>query len=323
MSDQPGNLRHLHHLHHAGLVVRDIGRAMEVYRRLGFALTAPSFPAVSPAEGAPPRAAGAGNTHANFLRNFVEIVTVVRDGSAIPDDAELVPIQVPPAALPRVLDMINRTVGLIASRLERFEGLHILVLHTPDAESEAARLTAEGVGHSPVLSVQRRIDTAGGLQMVPARLLEIDEVPEGRLAVAENPAPETLRAQLHMDHPNGAVDLVEAVLCVGEAELAAFERRYQAYLGRPARADGPARVFDLNNSRVTLVPDVHLAAILPGETPPAVPAFVAYAVAVRDVGATRALLQQNRVPVSMSPSGDIFVPAAAAAGAAVIFRQAH
>jgi len=34
-------------------------------------------------------------------------------------------------------------------------------------------------------------------------------------------------------------------------------------------------------------------------------------------------VQRNGVPLNVLPSGDVFVPAAAALGAAVIFRQAR
>ena len=82
------------------------------------------------------------------------------------------------------------------------------------------------------------------------------------------------------------------------------------------------RIFDLQDARITLVPAAHLGMLLPGETAPALPAFVAYAVTVRDVRATEALLRQNGLPVATSAARDIFVPARSTLGAAVIFRQA-
>ena len=71
-----------------------------------------------------------------------------------------------------------------------------------------------------------------------------------------------------------------------------------------------------------LVPENWLASVLPGETAPALPAFVAYAVAVRDLVSTRRWLENNGMGVHAEPAGGIFVPAKAALGAAVIFRQA-
>lgn len=326
--------RDIDHLHHVGHVVSDMEEGLELYRRLGFHLSPPAYPMLSPKEGEPPRPCGAANTHANFPRNFVELVTYVRDDgpNRIPSGAKLVPLHAPAEHLPRLTEAIRSTVAKIASCLSRFQGLHILVFKTPDADAVAGRLSSEGVRHGGVNAVQRPVDTANGPRIEPIRFLELDSddpkedgagrVPEGRIAIAENPTAKLLQAQLFMDHPNGAVALVESVLCVAKLDLPDVERRYEKYIGRPARIDGLTRVFDLEGSQVTLVADSDLEAILPGERAPALPAFVAYAVAVRDVGVARKLLEENGFPLRASASGDIFVPAAVALGAAVIFRKA-
>ena len=88
-------------------------------------------------------------------------------------------------------------------------------------------------------------------------------------------------------HPNGAIELIESVLCVPDADLSNFVRRYARYLQRPARSDGPLRIFDLSNSRVLIIPNSALDRVLPGEAPPELPAFVGYGLAVRDLGPHR------------------------------------
>ncbi|MGK3961419.1 VOC family protein [Sorangium sp. So ce118] len=321
-------------LHHVGHVVSDLEEGLALYRRLGFRLSPPACPVLSLREGEPPRPIGAANTHANFPRSFVELMSCVsdEDPDRLPRGARRIPIQAPPEHLPRITAAIRGTVARLAACLARFQGLHILVFETSDAEATAGRLSAEGVRHGGVNTVRRPIDTASGARMEPIRLLEIDSddpeeasagrVSEGRIAVAENPAAEVLEAQLDLEHPNGAVDLVGSVLCVARAALSDVERRYEKYLGRPARTDGPTRVFELEGSQVTLVADADLDTLLPGERAPALPAFVAYAVAVRDLGAARRLLEENGFPLRRSAAGDLFVPAAAALGAAVVFRQA-
>lgn len=311
------------YLHHVGLVVDDLEQACALYQRLGFRLQTPAYPVMSLQEGEPPKPVGAANTHVEFPRNFVELMTLVGEGRPIPGHATPVPLQVPSAVRPRVLETIKRTIATVSACRSRFEGMHILVFQTPDAEATAEQLRAEGVSHSGVNTVQRQLDMEDGPRKVPIRLLEIDgeAVPEGRLAVAENPPLEVLHAQRHLSHPNGALDLLESVLCVADTELEDFERRYARYLARPARRDGLARVFDLDDARVTILPNSGLATALPGEQAPALPAFVAYAVAVRDLDATRAFLHENGFPVRSTAGGDIFVPAAAALGAAVIFRE--
>ena len=256
--------------------------------------------------------------HATFARNFVEIMAVVTEESRLSADAHPIPLQVPPAALPRMIASIERTIAKISASLARFEGLHILVFQTADANESAQRFDRVGVGHSGVNAVQQPH------QLVPMGVVEIDreDVPEGRLAVAESPvfgAP----SQPSLQHPNRAVDLVESILCTPDSGIDAYVERYQRYLGRAARRDGAARVFDLKASQVRLIPASALGTALPGETPPALPAFVAYAVTVYDLCSTRRLLESNGLVVHQGPSGDIFVSARALLGAAVIFRQAQ
>lgn len=307
------------YVHHVGHVVRDMEKARDLYRKLGFLCPAPAYPTLSRNAGEPAKPFGAANMHASFARNFVEIMAVVSEESHLADDAHPIPLQVPPAALPRVVESIERTIAKISASLARFEGLHILVFQTENANESARRFDQTGVGHSGVNTVQQ----PG--QLVPMGVIEIDkeDVPEGRLAVAENPVSEDLLAQPFPQHPNGAVALVESILCTPDAEIEACVKRYQRYLGRAARRDGATHIFDLQESCVRLIPESWLGEIFPDETARVLPAFVGYAVAVRDLGSTRRLLESNGLVVLDTLAGDIFVPAQAALGAAVTFRQAE
>lgn len=306
------------YIHHVGHVVRDMEHARNLYRKLGFCCPAPAYPTLSRAAGEPARPFGAANMHVSFARNFVEIMAVVTTESGLPDDAQPIPLQVSPAALPHVVASIERTIASIAASLARFEGLHILVFETADANETARRFDQIGVGHSGVNRVQQPY------QQVPMGVVEIDreEIPEGRLAVAESPVWETSGVKPAPSHPNGAVDLVESILCTPDAEIGAYVERYQRYLGGVARRDGAAHVFDLRQSCVRLIPASRLGELLPGETAPVLPAFVAYAVSVRDPGSTERWLEDNGFPVNTEASGGIFVPSKATLGAAIIFRQA-
>jgi hypothetical protein len=311
------------HIHHVGHVVTDMGVALELYRKLGFVCPNPSYPMMAEKEGEIPKPFGAANTHATFLHNFIEIVTVVDDEKRIPRNANLVPLQAPPTVLPRILENIRRTVSKISKCLSRFEGTHILCFCTSDAEASAAQFDQVGVKHSGVNSTQRPVETTDGKQLVPLNYLEIDgeDVPEGRLAIAENPSLDILKTQFHMDHPNGAIELVEVVLCVADSKLDDFTKRYRRYLGQEAQMKGVKRIFDLNGAHITIVPESRLNDILPGEASPPLPGFVGYAVAVSDISATRKYIEGNGFPVVETEDGDIFVPAFALLGTAIIFRQ--
>ncbi|MDC3960703.1 VOC family protein [Polyangium jinanense] len=312
-------------IHHVGHVVDDMAAALALYRRLGFVVPPPSYPAMARQEGAEPEPFGAANTHADFPGNFLELATRVREGDHIPADAKLVPLQAPADVLPKLVERIATTSASLAVCLERFEGLHILMFSSPDIDAVATRLTASGIGHGGVNTVRRPVETETGTVVETVRYLEIDTRPgsvaEGRVGVAAE-LDSHIQGARQSDHPNGAVDLVEAVLCVADSELAAAQARYQDYLDRPIRTDGPAQVFDLDNARLTLVPESGLATLLPGEQPAALPALVAYTVAVRDIAATQNLLRDNGIPLRRTASGDPFVPSANALGTAIIFREA-
>ena len=306
-------------LHHVGHVVRDIAAAGTVYRRMGFHVPPPAFPALPAAPGAPLRAVGAGNSHVTLRRNFVELVTVAGEEGEPDPSAALVPLDVPPDALERVRAGIAGSTARLRAALARAEGVHILVLRTADADAAAERLAAAGVAHDGVQRL-RRSGADGAAQ--PIGFLELDSAPgrspEGRLALAED-----LAGGDRVEHPNGAVDLVEAILCVPGAELADHVRRYERYLDRPARGTGAVRTLHLDDDRVTIVAGSGLDEVLPGERTPPVPALVGYAVTVRELDATGRRLAAAGFVVRPTPAGDLVVPAAEALGTAVVFRQAR
>ncbi|MFD8012550.1 VOC family protein [Streptomyces sp. NPDC058955] len=299
-------------LHHVGHVVSDMTRAMALYRRLGFHVPPPSVPALAPREGAAPEPFGAANTHADLSRSFIELVTPVKPGNAagLPPDARIVPLQAPPEKLPLLMSRIEETSAQVSGWCARFEGIHILMFSAPDVDGTAARLTAAGVGHGGVNTVGRPVETPDGIRTEPVRYLEIDGTPEGRVGVVAE-LDSAFQHTRQLDHPNGAQDLVEAVLCVPDGELPLVRERYERYLGRPISAVGP----------VTLVTKAELSDLLPGEEPPALPALVAGTVAVSDISRARALLAENGLPVRETGRGELFVPAEAAFGAALIFRE--
>ena len=51
------------YLHHVGHVVRDIEKARELYRKLGFLCPAPAYPTMSRNAGEPAKPFGAANMH--------------------------------------------------------------------------------------------------------------------------------------------------------------------------------------------------------------------------------------------------------------------
>ncbi|MFC5817311.1 VOC family protein [Nonomuraea harbinensis] len=342
-------------LHHVGHIVRDLGEAMERYRQLGFAVGTPAYPVLQGLSGGAAEPVGVANAHVYFPGDFVELVAVV-DAGRMPGAARPIPLRVPDDKLAGLAAAVRATAANIVTFLDRFQGVHIVIADTSDIDGLAARLTAAGVGHGGVHAIQRPVETPTGITMEPARYVEISapglpgSVPEGRIGFAQN-APVAVPDR-HPAHPNGATGLIGCVLCVDDQALPDLTHRYSTYFGRPwddfrqtAGAPGGTRgdlgpvVGDLGGARddlgraagglvvrfrragVTVVGASALDGLLPGERPAGLPGFVAYAVSVRDLDATERLLRGNGVPVVGSGPGEVFVPADAALGVAVVFRQ--
>lgn len=320
-------------IHHVGLVVRDMGAAIATFGRFGFHIDAPAYPALPTAPGGSPEPIGAGNTHADFPRNFIELLALApEDRQHLPAGARLVPLRVPEDQVGATRTAVQRTVGNLAARLERSEGAHILVFATRDAERTASRLRETGVGHGGARTLQRPVTTTEGTQLAPIKFLEINDddptmpvgmVPEGRVGATEDAPPALLDAQVGLAHPNGAKSLTECVLCVDDHELQSVGERYERYLDIPSSREAGTSTFDLSSSRLTLTTRTGLAARLPGEQPHLTPALAAYTVEVADLAAAEDHLRMQGVEYRRSADGRPFIPAKDALGAAIIFEQAE
>jgi hypothetical protein len=323
-----GNIDGLHHIAH---VVADLAEGRAAYERLGFAVPPPSYYALVGDDGTK-EFVGAANTHLTFGANFVELITAVGVGGdvQVPDDAKVTPLQAPPEMLEKMRAGLGAAGAMITSFLGRFQGVHILALHTPDVEAAAARLTTAGIGHGGVTVTQRQVDTPDGPKAVATKFLELagddparpNVLPEGRIAVAESLAAELAHGADHLNHPNGAVALEEVILCVDASDLAAFEARYAKILDRDAQSFGSARVFHLDEGRIALVPAGSLEELVPGAVEPPTPGYAAWAVAVTDLAATAAYLDGNGISASPGAHGELVVGGPAALGTTILFRQA-
>lgn len=313
-------------LHHVGLLVRDMDAAIDTFRRLGFHIGPPAYPALPPTSGAEPEPIGAGNTHADFPRSFIELLAFAPDDrDRLPSDARLVPLQVPDDQLAATRTAIRGTVAALETRLHRAEGAHILIFNTTAADRTAARLTAARIDHTGARPVQRPITTDAGTTLAAIKYLEItgDDsglLPEGRIGAAEDAPPELLDAQTGLDHPNGAIGLVECVLCVDDAELDATADRYGEYLDRTPTGGGDTRTIALGAQRITITTPAGLATRLPGETP-RTSTLSAYAIECTDPTAAAQLLRTQGIDLRKATTGELFIPAGTAHGAAILLRH--
>ncbi|WP_205327204.1 VOC family protein [Glycomyces sp. YM15] len=320
-------------LHHVGLVVRDMNAAITAFTRFGFHIGAPAYPALPSARGAAPEPVGAGNTHADFPRSFIELLAFAPERREhLPAGSRLVPLHVPEEQLAVTRTAIRHTIAGLAARLDISEGAHILVFATRDAERTAIRLEQAGVARTEIRTLQRPITTAGGTKLAAIKVLEFSDVdpampagmvPEGRVGAAEDVPNDLLDAQVGLAHPNGATGLAECVLCVDDGELDSAGERYERYLNLPASLEGATLSFALGSSRLILTNPAGLAALLPGERPHTTPGLSAYTVEVADLAAAEAHLRAQNVELRRSVDGRPFIPAKVAFGAALILQQAN
>lgn len=252
-------------LDHLGWANRDPWVLHARFERLGFQLTPWVSHAGSVMPGWPTVPFGTGNRCA-----------MLRDGSYL----ELLGVADPA----RPLDGLERY-------LDRYEGLHILVLGMGDAEANLARLQRAGVP-MPGVSRRERLVSDAEPERSRARFVELPlpEAPEGRVLLTQHLTPELLWQERFLDHPNRTVALEAAILAVENPASSAA--RLSRFAGRPVVPDALGGfALPVAGGVVRLLPPEALRFVLPGVAPPALPCIVAAVVRVDDEGrAVRALL---------------------------------
>lgn len=201
----------------------------------------------------------------------------------------------------------SRPLNGLDRYLDRYEGLHILVLRVDDAEANFARLCRAGLPVAGVMPRERLVsDEDPDGPRIRVAHLTLPEAPEGRLQLIQHLTPELLWQERFLDHPNRAVALEAVILAVERPANSAA--RLSRLAGRPVAPD-PSGGFALALARgiVRLLPPEGLLAALPGVSAPAVPFIAAAVVRVDDEGrAVRALLgaEGREVPGGLLADGD-------------------
>ena len=287
-------------LDHVGIAARDLGPICAAYERLGFALSPIAQQSGRRRPDLPVEPWGSGNRCAFLKHGYIELIAIL--DPALYDNT------------------LNRF-------LDRYAGMHILALAITDAEANLARLREAGLDIPGIAWLERPVEAGGPIAKF-ARL-PFPDPPEGRVQLIRHLTPELVWQEKWMDHANKAVALEEAILCAkAPAETAARLSRTSGLPVEPdpaggfllrlpgaARAAGPfAPVME---TRVRILTEEALPAVLPGVSPPASPFMAGIVVRTEDGGgAARQLLQG--IPVIEAPQG-VMVPPAYAAGAAVVF----
>ena len=281
-------------LDHLGLATRDLDRARDVYRRLGFTLTRKS----THQGPVPPRGEtgpwGSGNYCMMLERGYFELIGVTD------------------ASLPH---------PMVAARLGKYAGLHIVALGCRDGDAAAAALAGRMDGVAEPYDLVRDVPYGDGAREGRFRIYQIDEaaLPEGDFFLIEHKSRDVLWQPALMDHPNGVTGLAGVTILADDLDRS--RERFSVLFDKPGeRADGEV-VFQLGAGALTLVDGARLAALYPGVAPPCAPWVAAVEFSVADQGALKRLLADNGVPMNPMHDGALWIAPEAAEGAVVRFTE--
>jgi glyoxalase-like protein len=288
--------------HHLGVVTHDLASAVARYERLGFVFTPLSFPEFPLSAGGAPERVGAANRHAIFRNGYLEVLGVVD------------------AARWSSISAAQRGPFDIDKPLRRYEGLHVMHFGTENLDEVRERLIRQGASPSPIRPFQRLVETPDGRSaLMRARCLSFapGTNPEALFQIVQHETPELVLQPRFMSHPNGALALSEAILCVEDPSEVSL--RYGRYAGRAVDHRGPLHVIDLGEARLVVVDRDNLSALLPGESAPTLPYLAGFTVTA-DVDHAAKFLRGADIPFD-SHDGRLVVSGRDARGSAVIFAR--
>ena len=185
----------------------------------------------------------------------------------------------------------SRPVSEFDRYMDRYDGIHVVVLGMKDAEANLTRLRRANLPVVDVRYVERPVsDQEPDGPRIRVAHLTLPEAPEARLQLIQHVTPDLLWQERFLNHPNRAVALEAAILAVERPANSAV--RFSLLAGQPVAPDllgGFA--LPLARGLVRLLPPEMLPKALPGILPPTVPFVAAAVVRVDDGGqAVRALL---------------------------------
>lgn len=283
-------------LDHVGWFVPDMDAASAAFMRLGFALTPYTVHTNERPDGtrAP---SGTANRCAMIARGYLEIL----------------------ARVPGVESPLTRQ---LQAGLSRYTGLHLIAFTVAEADEAARRLREAGFSPQAPVALRRSMPLdAGGEGTAAFTVLRIpdDEMPEGRVQILTQDAPEVVW-QPSVTARDNALDMLSGLLvCAADPSEAAG--RYARFTGRPAApaAEGAWRIA-LDRGEIVVAAPAACEKILPGIDVPGLPFMAAVAIRSADLPATRRWLAGRDVPLLADDRERIVIDPRAAMGAAMVLH---
>jgi hypothetical protein len=252
-------------LDHIAHWVRDSDAAAQAMIRAGFAPTPVSIQ-TNPGPDGTSVPAGTGNVTAMLTRGYIEILFKTTD-----------------TALTRELD----------AGLARYAGLHLIAFAVADARIASQHLAAAGFRTAPIVALRRPVATESGDAEAAFTVARVapGEMAEGRIQYLTHHTEDAVWQKRWLAHPNGAKELIDVVVAVGDLDEAAA--RYARFIGRNPVTTPMGRGFLLDRGGVQLVSADAFAQLVPGVPVPSFPFIGAYAVRVDSLTATTSSLRAD------------------------------
>ena len=250
-------------LDHVGHFVRDPDDASQALARAGFAPTPVSVQA--DAAGQP---TGTGNVTAMFERGYIEVLFKTADTE------------------------IGRE---FEASLALHAGVHLAAFSVADAEVAHARLASAGFKMRPLVNFSRPVGTESGTGVAAFTVVRLERglMPEGRIQILTHRTEETVWQKRWLDHPNGAVGLIDlAITVTNEVEAAA---RFARFADRTMVSSRFGSEIILDRGRVQLMTAQAFDALFPEVRVPSLPLQGAYGIAVKSLGEAEAALRKGNI----------------------------
>ncbi|GAA5541906.1 MULTISPECIES: VOC family protein [Brucella] len=264
---------------HVFLLVNDLEKSAEQYRRFGFTL--------SP-RGLHSKEKGTGNYTIMFPEDYFELLGIV-------------------AETPGNQHQRQKLAAL-------GEGLHAIACRIDNAREAKAELATLDIATGEVGTFQRPVQLPGGGEGVAAFetvSFADSEVPQGMVFMCQHKTRETVWLPELIEHENGAIGLSAIVIIAADPETSAkgFARLFKA--GKAVEQDGGWKVLTGPNSADLLVLDREKAlSFYPNvdldKTPAS--AFAALRIRVRSLDKARAALTAHGVSFASTAAGVAVLP---------------
>lgn len=254
-------------LDHIGIVGADLKAMEAAYARLGFTV-APRCELVALAEDGSATPLGQVNSHLVFGRTYVEL-------TAVEGDLE---------------------THHLRDAVARYYGFHIVVLTADDADAARSRLTESGIDAPPTALAGREVRYPGGRGMAGFRWFRVPDadLPDAFVCYVEQLTPDLVFDAALNDHPNGAQELQDILICADDPAAAAARFARASGAAVAAGPDGPG--VDLAVGRARFLDTEALQREFPGVAPPALPWAAGFTASCPDFAATRRFFRDSDLP---------------------------